>query len=665
MAELSRRVIRQIGSTASPSTSSTSGTQTETRSSCWRSTRDTPSRTPSCSSGSTASPTTTTCCSWHSAANRDRAHREGPYAVAAKWFVRRVADGVVRRVPTAEEIAQVERDIAGCVVDVTVEPGERLSELHDQDSYSYAIANVYIGAGRRGRPGPQVRARRRRAAVRDRRHRGHRTRGTDCMRIVDRTFPHRGHGGRSSGSRWPTESTSPDASGDRRRPDTRPVPAVLEFIPYRQRDLTAVRDSIHHPYLAGHGYAGVRVDLRGSGDSEGVLTDEYLEQELCDAEEVLAWLAAQPWCNGRTGMMGISWGGFNALQVAARRPPGLRAVVAACLHRRPVRRRRALHGRLPADRQPVVGVDDVRLQLLPSGSRGGRRALAGDVARAAGRQRALAGGVAAPPAPRRLLAARFDLRGLLRHHLSRARRQRLGRRLHQLRVPAARRPRRPAQGTRSGPWSHKYPHLGQPGPAVGFLQELVRWWDHWLRDADNDVMDEPMLRIWMQESVPPSTAYEERPGRWVGEPSWPSPQVQPVTHPLGRPPDPSTRRPAEPAPLGASSPCSRRCRWASSPASGAPTTLRPTCPTTSARRTAARWSSTAMRSPSGWRSSAPRSWTSSSPSTSRSRWSRSGSPTSHPTGAPPASATACSTSPTAPATTGPKRSSRASATGSA
>ena len=79
-----------------------------------------------------------------------------------------------------------------------------------------------------------------------------------------------------------------------------------------------------------------------------------------------------------------------------------------------------------------------------------------------------------------------------------------------------------------GPWSHKYPHLGQPGPAVGFLQELVRWWDHWLCGADNGVMDEPMLRIWMQDSVPPSTAYAERPGRWVGEASWPSPQVAPA-----------------------------------------------------------------------------------------------------------------------------------------
>lgn len=108
--------------------------------------------------------------------------------------------------------------------------------------------------------------------------------------------------------------------------DHEPVPAVLEFIPYRHRDLTAQRDSIHHLYLAGHGYAAVRVDLRGSGESDGVLTDEYRERELTDAEEVISWLATQPWCSGRTGMMGISWGGFNALQLAARRPPGLAAI---------------------------------------------------------------------------------------------------------------------------------------------------------------------------------------------------------------------------------------------------------------------------------------------------------------------------------------------------
>src|SRR5690349_14599555 len=109
--------------------------------------------------------------------------------------------------------------------------------------------------------------------------------------------------------------------------DDAPVPGILEYIPYRKRDLSAVRDSIHHPYLAGHGYGCVRVDLRGTGESEGVLADEYLEQEHLDAEAVLAWMAAQPWCNGRLGMMGISWGGFNALQVAARKPAGLEAIV--------------------------------------------------------------------------------------------------------------------------------------------------------------------------------------------------------------------------------------------------------------------------------------------------------------------------------------------------
>ena len=71
-------------------------------------------------------------------------YRQGPHATAAKWFVRRATDGVVRRVPTPAQVAEVERDVGACVVEVAVEPGERLSERHDQDSYSYAIANVYV-----------------------------------------------------------------------------------------------------------------------------------------------------------------------------------------------------------------------------------------------------------------------------------------------------------------------------------------------------------------------------------------------------------------------------------------------------------------------------------------------------------------------------------------
>ena len=50
-----------------------------------------------------------------------------------------------------------------------------------------------------------------------------------------------------------------------------PVPAILEFLPYRLTDGTAHRDATHHPYWAGHGFAGVRVDMRGSGNSDGLL----------------------------------------------------------------------------------------------------------------------------------------------------------------------------------------------------------------------------------------------------------------------------------------------------------------------------------------------------------------------------------------------------------
>ena len=109
-----------------------------------------------------------------------------------------------------------------------------------------------------------------------------------------------------------------------------PVPAILEYIPYRKRDLTAERDVQHHAYIAGFGYASVRVDLRGSGESEGIITDEYLQQELDDGVEVIQWLSRQKWCTGSVGMIGISWGGFNGLQIAALRPEPLRAIITIC-----------------------------------------------------------------------------------------------------------------------------------------------------------------------------------------------------------------------------------------------------------------------------------------------------------------------------------------------
>ncbi|MFD8231485.1 CocE/NonD family hydrolase [Streptomyces sp. NPDC059696] len=315
--------------------------------------------------------------------------------------------------------------------------------------------------------------------------------------------------------------------------DQEPVPAVLEYIPYRKRDLTAVRDSIHHPYLAGHGYACVRVDLRGTGDSEGVLRDEYLEREQADAEEILAWLAEQPWCDGGTGMMGISWGAFAALQVAARRPPSLKAIaIASFTDDRHADDMHYMGGALLSDNLAEAGT------MFAYGTCPPDPAVVGERWREMWHERL------ENTEPWVLEWLRHQRRDDYWRHASVCEdyasvqcpvlassgwadgySNAVTRLLGNLDVPR--------KGL-IGPWSHKFPHLGEPGPAIGYLQELVRWWDHWLKGVDNGVMDGPMLLAWMQDSVPPSTSYEERPGRWVGEPDWPSPHIRPVTHPLSR-----------------------------------------------------------------------------------------------------------------------------------
>ncbi|MEU3851078.1 CocE/NonD family hydrolase [Streptomyces sp. NPDC029554] len=331
--------------------------------------------------------------------------------------------------------------------------------------------------------------------------------------------------------------------------DTEPVPAVLEYIPYRKRDLTAVRDSIHHPYLAGHGYACVRVDLRGTGDSEGVLRDEYLEREQADAEEVLAWLAEQPWCDGGTGMMGISWGAFAALQVAARRPPSLKAIaIASFTDDRHADDMHYMGGALLSDNLAEAGT------MFAYGTCPPDPAVVGERWRAMWHERL------EQTEPWVLQWLRHQRRDDYWRHASVCEdysavrcpvlassgwadgySNAVTRLLGNLDVPR--------KGL-IGPWSHKFPHLGEPGPAIGYLQELVRWWDHWLKGVDNGVMDGPMLRTWMQDSVPPSTSYEERPGRWVGEPHWPSPHIRQVAHPLTRHTIGPPRDPDEAGPAG-------------------------------------------------------------------------------------------------------------------
>jgi putative CocE/NonD family hydrolase len=264
-----------------------------------------------------------------------------------------------------------------------------------------------------------------------------------------------------------------------------------------------------------------------------VLEDEYLAQEQADAEEVLAWLAEQPWCDGSTGMMGISWGAFAALQVAARRPPSLKAIVIS-----------SFTDDRYADDMHYMGGAMLSDNLAEAGTMFAYGTCPPDPAVVGDRWREMWHERMEGTRPWVLEWLRHQRRDAYWQHASVCENysdvrcpvlassgwadgysNAVARLLGNLDVPR--------KGL-VGPWSHKYPHLGEPGPAIGYLQEVVRWWDHWLKGEDNGVMEGPMLRAWMQDSVPPSTSYEERPGRWVGEPEWPSPHIQDVSHPLLR-----------------------------------------------------------------------------------------------------------------------------------
>ena len=306
-----------------------------------------------------------------------------------------------------------------------------------------------------------------------------------------------------------------------------PVPAILEYIPYRKRDFMRRRDQGMHGWLASHGYACVRVDMRGSGESDGILHDEYLLQEQDDGLEVIEWIARQPWCSGAVGMMGKSWGAYNALQIAARRPAALKAVVA------------------------VMGTDDRFAECIhySGGCLLNDNFWWGCIMQVFN---------ARPPDPEivgerwramwleRLEAERFWPEIWLKHQsldaywrhgsvcfdygsiacpiwfwggwadLYRDTPLRLAQHL------------KVAHKVTMGPWAHLYPHEGAPAPAVGFLQETLRWWNRWLKGEDDGVAQEPPLRFYMMESVPPAASYAQRPGRWIEEAAWPSPRVATV-----------------------------------------------------------------------------------------------------------------------------------------
>jgi predicted acyl esterase len=297
-------------------------------------------------------------------------------------------------------------------------------------------------------------------------------------------------------------------------------PALLEYLPYRKDDGTAAGDYPKHAYFARRGYVSVRVDIRGFGASEGVPPErEYSEQEQVDGEQVIAWLAHQAWSNGNVGMFGISWGGFTALQMAMRNPPGLKAILAT-------------------DATAELFHDDVH--YIDGNAHIDEFELNMDMAE---------GWTGAPDytLDEKVLGPRFDappwsLLYLKHQHDGPFWRDRV-RPLKEITIPSfligglldGYRDNVPAMLTESrgpvkaivGPWNHTFPNDAEPGPQIEWRNEAVRWFDHWLKGRDTGVEHDPRLVIYMQHWHPPDPSLTNVPGEWRREDEWPPKSAEP------------------------------------------------------------------------------------------------------------------------------------------
>ncbi len=292
-----------------------------------------------------------------------------------------------------------------------------------------------------------------------------------------------------------------------------PVGAVLEYIPYRKRDMVRARDERNHPYWAVHGYACLRVDMRGSGDSEGVMRDMYAEEELSDARAVIEWIAAQPWCNGRVAMLGTSWGGTAALQASVDPPTALKTVIAVC----------ATHDRYEDDIHHKGGcllTDSLEWgTTLPAILASPPSEIVGPDWMSKWRDR-----IEAVPFPleawlREEARGEYWRRGSVRFQTDRIGCPVLAvggwsdRYSSSIMSLVAARP--DIVWGVVGPWGHHYPDEGHPGPAMGFQQTVLAWLDHWLSLFEPDVPNWPRLRVWLREFDPPGNVLDRRNGHWV------------------------------------------------------------------------------------------------------------------------------------------------------
>ena len=292
-------------------------------------------------------------------------------------------------------------------------------------------------------------------------------------------------------------------------------PTILEYLPYGYNTGTAIRDYLTHNYFASHGYACLRVDMRGSGESEGLIFDEYVEQEQKDCLEVMDWIEKQPWSDGKIGMMGISWGGFNGLQVGYLNPKQLKAIITLCST--DDRYRDDIHfkgGSLLSENigwascmqcfsstipDPIFNPnwEELWLNRLKNQAMWIEPWLKHQERDAYWKHGSICEDYGRITAPVYLIGGWND-----------SYKSTVLRMFQNLKSP---------RKALIGPWAHKYPHIAKPEPKMMFPREAVKFWDFWLKDKQNGIMEEPKVSCYILESHKPKPFHEFLKGFWVME----------------------------------------------------------------------------------------------------------------------------------------------------
>jgi putative CocE/NonD family hydrolase len=301
-----------------------------------------------------------------------------------------------------------------------------------------------------------------------------------------------------------------------------PVPVILNTDPYRKDDWSAGWDLSLAGYLAERGYGYCRLDVRGTGSSDGVALDEYTEAETLDGHDTVEWLARQSWCTGAIGMWGLSYGGFTSIQVAATRPPHLRAIVAVqATDDRYTDDVHYVGGAMTVSELAQYAVSQVAMNALPA-----LPSAWGDRWEERWRERLEATPVwlfewarqqrdgpywrrgSLAPDYGRIEAAVLQLAGWMDEYVDAA-----------LRIQAR---CDNAAGLRTivGAWVHGLPHHAYPAPNIDWLHETVRWFDHFLRGDANGVEEEAPLTWFHRDPTPPERFPTRLHGRWLASADW-------------------------------------------------------------------------------------------------------------------------------------------------